>query len=155
MSTPVRISRRPYLLRAMHQWMTDSGFTPHVIVNAEAPEAQVPRAYVRDGKIVLNLSYSATDALDIGNDWVQFAARFAGVVQQVRFPVSAVLGVYAKETGEGMVFSEQDGGPGPDGPAPDHDPGAGPGPGNGSGGGVAGEAKGDAASRRAKLKVVK
>ena len=81
MSTPVRISRRPYLLRAMHQWMTDSGFTPHVIVNAEAPEAQVPRAYVRDGKIVLNLSYSATDALDIGNDWVQFAARFAGVVQ--------------------------------------------------------------------------
>ena len=59
MSTPVRISRRPYLLRAMHQWMTDSGFTPHVIVNAEAPEAQVPRAYVRDGKIVHDSSVSA------------------------------------------------------------------------------------------------
>lgn len=102
----------------MHQWMTDSGFTPHVIVNAEAPEAQVPRAYVRDGKIVLNLSYSATDALDIGNDWVQFAARFAGVVQQVRFPVAAVLGVYARETGEGMVFSEQENDPPPSGTGP-------------------------------------
>jgi stringent starvation protein B len=110
-STPPRISRRPYLLRAMHQWMTDSGFTPHVIVNADAADAQLPRAYARDGKIVLNLSYTATDALEIGNDWVGFEARFSGVVQHVRFPVSAVLGVYARETGEGMVFSEQDGDP--------------------------------------------
>lgn len=110
-STPPRISRRPYLLRAMHQWMTDSGFTPHVIVNAEAADAQLPRAYARDGKIVLNLSYTATDGLEIGNDWVGFEARFSGVVQHVRFPVSAVLGVYARETGEGMVFSEQDGDP--------------------------------------------
>jgi stringent starvation protein B len=123
-STPTPISRRPYLLRAMHQWMTDSGFTPHVIVNAEAPDAQLPRAYARDGKIVLNLSYNATDRLDIGNDWVGFEARFSGVVQHVRFPVSAVLGVYARETGEGMVFSEQDGDPEPPagppaGPAPE------------------------------------
>jgi stringent starvation protein B len=110
-STPTRPSRRPYLLRAMHQWMTDSGFTPHVIVNAEAPDAHLPRAYARDGKIVLNLSYTATDGLEIGNDWVGFEARFSGVVQHVRFPVSAVLGVYARETGEGMVFSEQDGDP--------------------------------------------
>jgi stringent starvation protein B len=99
----------------MHQWMTDSGFTPHVIVNAEAPEAQLPRAYARDGKIVLNVSYSATEHLDLGNDWVGFEARFSGVIQHVRFPVSAVLGVYARETGEGMVFSEQEGGPEPPG----------------------------------------
>jgi len=118
MSTPPRNSRRPYLLRAMHQWMTDSGFTPHVIVNAEVAEAQLPRAYARDGKIVLNLSYSATQQLEIGNDWVGFQARFSGAVQHVRFPVSAVLGVYARETGEGMVFSEQDGdSQPPDGPA--------------------------------------
>jgi len=118
MSTPTRISRRPYLLRAMHQWMTDSGFTPHMIVSADAAEAQLPRAYARDGKIVLNVSYSATQRLDIGNDWVGFEARFAGVVQHVRFPVSAVLGVYARETGEGMVFSEQDGDPEPPGAPP-------------------------------------
>jgi stringent starvation protein B len=127
MSAPARISRRPYLLRAMHQWMTDSDFTPHVIVNAEAEDAQLPRAYARDGKIVLNVSYNATQHLDLGNDWVQFDARFSGVVQRVRFPVGAVLGIYARETGEGMVFSEVDGGgepppgpgAGPGGPAPD------------------------------------
>jgi stringent starvation protein B len=118
MNAPVSISRRPYLLRAMHQWMTDSGFTPHVIVNAEVADAQLPRAYARDGKIVLNVSFTATKYLDIGNEWVTFEARFSGVVQQVRFPVSAVLGVYARETGEGMVFSEQDNGPEPQGPGP-------------------------------------
>jgi len=123
-----RVPRRPYLLRAMHQWMTDSGFTPHVIVSAEVEDAQLPRAYARDGKIVLNVSYSATQHLDLGNDWVQFDARFSGMVQRVRFPIGAVLGIYARETGEGMVFSEVDGGseppppgtgPGPGGPAPD------------------------------------
>jgi stringent starvation protein B len=108
-----RISRRPYMLRAMHQWMTDSGLTPHVIVNAEAADATVPRAYVKDGKIVLNLSYSATQRLDMANDWIEFDARFAGVIQHVRFPVTAVLGVYARETGEGMVFSGEDNGPEP------------------------------------------
>ncbi len=108
MTAPPPISRRPYLLRAMHQWMSDSGFTPHVIVNAEVAEAKLPRAYARDGKIVLNISYTATEHLDIANDWVSFQARFDGVAQHVRFPLGAVLGVYARETGEGMVFSEQD-----------------------------------------------
>ncbi len=118
MISPSRLSRRPYLLRAMHQWMSDSGFTPHVIVNADVAEALLPRAYARDGKIVLNVSYSATQHLDIGNDWVGFEARFSGVVQQVRFPMSAVLGVYARETGEGMVFSEQEPDPEPPGTPP-------------------------------------
>jgi stringent starvation protein B len=107
------LPKRPYLLRAMHQWITECGNTPHVIVDAAHAGAEVPRAYVKDGKIVLNLSESATQRLRIGNDDVEFDARFAGVVHHVRFPVSAVLGVYARETGEGMVFSEQDLGPEP------------------------------------------
>ena len=105
--------KRPYLLRAMHQWMTDSSHTPHIIVDAERPGAEVPRAYVKDGKVVLNISLNATQRLDLGNEWIEFDARFAGVVHRVRFPVSAVLGIYARETGEGMVFSEQDLGPEP------------------------------------------
>ncbi len=73
----------------------------------------MPRAYVKDGKIVLNLSETATQRLRLGNDAVEFDARFAGVVHHVRFPMRAVLGIYARETGEGMVFSEQDLGPEP------------------------------------------
>ena len=102
------LPKRPYLLRAMHQWITECGNTPHVIVDAGHEGAEVPRAYVKDGKIVLNLSEGATQRLRLGNEDVEFDARFAGVVHHVRFPVSAVLGVYARETGEGMVFSEQD-----------------------------------------------
>jgi stringent starvation protein B len=115
MATPTRPvpAKRPYLLRAMHQWMTDSGHTPHVIVDAERNGVDVPRAYVKDGKIVLNLSASATQRLKLGNEWVEFEARFSGVVHHVSFPVNAVLGIYARETGEGMVFSEQDLGPDP------------------------------------------
>jgi len=106
-------SKRPYLLRAMHEWMTDCGHTPHVIVDAERRDAEVPRAYVKDGKIVLNLSASATQRLRLGNEDIEFDARFAGVVHHVRVPIAAVLGIYARETGEGMVFSEQDLGPEP------------------------------------------
>ncbi len=107
------LPKRPYLLRAMHQWITECGNTPHVIVDAGRQGAEVPRAYVKDGKIVLNLSEGATQRLRLGNEEVEFEARFAGVIHHVRFPVSAVLGIYARETGEGMVFSEQDLGPEP------------------------------------------
>ena len=107
------LPKRPFLLRAMYEWITECGNTPHVIVDAGHEGAELPRAYVKDGKIVLNLSESATQRLRIGNDDVEFDARFAGVVHHVRFPVSSVLGVYARETGEGMVFSEQDLGPDP------------------------------------------
>ncbi len=102
-------SRRPYFLRAMHQWLTDSGLTPQVIVSAEADGAEVPRAHVRDGKIVLNISHSATRHLELGNEWLEFSARFGGVAHQVRVPLGAVLAIYARETGEGMVFDEPDG----------------------------------------------
>ena len=107
------LPKRPYLLRAMHEWITESGNTPHVIVDAGHSRAEVPRAYVKEGKIVLNLSEGATQRLRLGNQDIEFDARFAGVIHHVRFPVSAVLGIYARETGEGMVFSEQDLGPEP------------------------------------------
>ncbi len=107
------LPKRPYLLRAMHEWISDCGNTPHVIVDAETEGIEVPRAYIKDGKIVLNLSTGATQRLSMGADEVRFDARFAGVIHHVRFPVSAILGIYARETGEGMVFSEQDLGPEP------------------------------------------
>jgi stringent starvation protein B len=110
------VSRRPYLLRAMHEWISDSGHTPHVIVDALRPSVEVPTAYIKDGKIVLNLSTSATQRLQITNDWIEFDARFAGVVHHVRVAMAAVLGVYARETGEGMVFSEVEKDPTPPGP---------------------------------------
>jgi stringent starvation protein B len=112
------LPKRPFLLRAMHEWITQCGHTPHVIVDVAREGIEVPRAYVKDGKIVLNLSEGATQRLRLGNEEVEFDARFAGVIHHVRFPVSAVLGVYARETGEGMVFSEQDLGPEP----PTHPP---------------------------------
>jgi stringent starvation protein B len=120
-----KLPKRPYLLRAMHAWMMDSDHTPHVIVDAERPGVEVPRAYVKDGRIVLNLSGGATQSLVIGNEQVEFQARFAGVVHHVRIPIAAVLGIYARETGEGMVFSEQDIGPEPPTRSPQGDDGGG------------------------------
>jgi len=111
------LPKRPYLLRAMYQWIAECGHTPHVIVDAAREGAEVPRSYVKDGKIVLNLGEGATQHLRLGNDQVEFDARFAGISHHVRFPVSAVLGIYARETGEGMVFSEQDLGPEPPRPS--------------------------------------
>jgi stringent starvation protein B len=105
--------KRPYLLRAMHEWVSDSQHTPHVIIDADRPGVVVPRPFVKDGKIVLNLSHTATQNLTLGNEWIEFGARFAGVVHSIRVPIAAVLGIYARETGEGMVFSDQDLGPEP------------------------------------------
>ena len=107
-------SRRPYLLRAMHQWMSDCGLTPHVIVDAGRDGVAVPSAFIKDGKIVLNLSHSATQDLLLQNHCIEFNARFAGVVHHVHVPMPAVLGIYARETGEGMVFNEAE----PDTPPP-------------------------------------
>ena len=115
-------SRRPYLLRAMHEWISDSGYTPHVIVDALRTGVEVPAAYVKDGKIVLNLSTTATQRLQLGNDAIDFDARFAGIVHHVHVPITAVLGVYARETGEGMVFSESEPEPTPSEPPPSPSP---------------------------------
>jgi stringent starvation protein B len=95
----------------MHEWMTDNGQTPHLVVDAGQEGVVVPRQYVRDGKIVLNVSYSATAGLLIKNDFITFSARFGGTPFDVRLPLPAVLGVYARETGQGMIFSDEDAGP--------------------------------------------
>ena len=99
--------RRPYLVRAMHEWMTANNQTPHLVVDATVASAEVPRAFVRDGRITLNVSWQATQALKLGNEWIEFSARFGGVAQQVRVPVTAVLGIYARETGQGMLFQDE------------------------------------------------
>jgi stringent starvation protein B len=105
--------RRPYLLRALHEWISDSGETPHIVVDAAGKGVIVPRQYVKDGKIVLNVSFSATQMLKLGNDMVSFEARFSGASFAVQVPVRAVLGIYARETGQGMIFPEGDADPDP------------------------------------------
>lgn len=107
--TTVVTSRRPYLLRAMHEWITDNQQTPHIVVDAALEGVQVPRQFVQNGKIILNVSYSATSGLTMGNDIVRFHARFGAVTHDVLVPVQAILGVYARETGQGMIFSENEG----------------------------------------------
>jgi stringent starvation protein B len=94
------------LLRAMHEWMVDSGFTPHIVVDAAHAGGQVPAEHVKEGKIVLNVSHSATRDLVLGNDTVSFEARFGGAPLKIAVPVGAVMGIYARETGEGMLFGE-------------------------------------------------
>ena len=101
------LSRRPYLLRAMLDWMVDCGYTPHLIVDASSDVVQVPRQFVKEGKIVLNISASATQNFQIGGEAVEFNARFGGVGHHIRVPVDFVLGIYARETGQGMVFTEE------------------------------------------------
>ncbi|HHJ14771.1 MAG TPA: ClpXP protease specificity-enhancing factor [Gammaproteobacteria bacterium] len=110
---------RPYLVRAIHEWLLDNQCTPHLLVDAEAKGVEVPTQYVQDGKIVLNIGPSAVEGLRIGNDEVQFLARFSGVSQMVSIPMRAVLAIYAKENGRGMMFGEnEEPGPDDDGPRP-------------------------------------
>jgi stringent starvation protein B len=99
-------SQRPYLLRAMHEWMTDGGQTPQIVVNALIDGVDVPEQHVQDGKIILNVSYAAVKNLSMGNDTVSFEARFGGKPCQISFPVLAVQGIYARETSQGMVFPD-------------------------------------------------
>jgi stringent starvation protein B len=99
-------SRRPYLIRAIHEWALDNGLTPHIVVSADADGVTVPRQYVQDGKITLNIGQQAARGLQIGDDGIRFSARFAGQPWQVSIPVGAVLAIYARESGEGIVFSE-------------------------------------------------
>jgi len=100
--------KRPYLIRAMHEWMTDNGLTPHIVVDAAADGLTVPEQYITDGKIVLNVSYAATRDLVCGNDSVTFEARFEGVNHRVEVPALAVIGIYARETGQGMIFTDEE-----------------------------------------------
>lgn len=112
------LSRKPYLLRAMHQWIVDSGHTPHIVVDTGVVGVQAPAGYAQDGKLVLNLSHAATRGLDLGNNQqLEFETRFGGVSRHVSVPLDAVLAIYAQETGQGIVFGPEEE-PKPGAPAP-------------------------------------
>ena len=96
-------STRPYLIRALYEWCTDNGFTPYVAVMVD-DTVQVPREYVKNGEIVLNISFDATSALKLGNEFIEFKARFAGTAREITVPVSRVIAIYARENGQGMAF---------------------------------------------------
>ena len=96
-------SNKPYLIRALHQWCTDFGFTPFVAVFVDG-RVEVPMEYVKNNEIVLNLSVEACHQLQIDNDWISFQARFGGVPRKIMVPVSHVLAIYARENGQGMSF---------------------------------------------------
>jgi stringent starvation protein B len=100
-------STKPYLIRAIHQWCSDSGLTPYVSVKVDEA-TRVPKEYVRDGEIVLNVGYDATHRLTIGNDAIQFAARFNGVSRECSIPIAAVLGIFARENGKGLYFPPEE-----------------------------------------------
>ncbi|MGB5541308.1 MAG: ClpXP protease specificity-enhancing factor [Gammaproteobacteria bacterium] len=104
-------SSRPYLVRAIHEWILDNSMTPHLLVDMEGEGVDIPAQQGQNGKIVLNISPAAVEALNLGNDAVAFRARFGGIATDVYVPVDSVLAIYAKENGRGMVFSEQEGGP--------------------------------------------
>lgn len=115
-------SSRPYLIRALYDWIIDNGMTPHLLVDAEFPGSEVPRQYVEEGRIVFNINPAAINNLSLGNEYVMFDARFGGQPMSVTIPVMAVLAIYARENGRGMVFNEEEQGetppPEPTEPAP-------------------------------------
>jgi len=99
-------STKPYLIRAIHEWCSDSGLTPYISVQVNA-ETRVPSEHVKNGEIVLNLGNDATHRLTIGNERIQFAARFNGVSRECSIPMEAVTGVFAKENGQGLFFPRE------------------------------------------------
>lgn len=98
-------STRPYLVRALYEWCTDNGFTPYVAVLVDE-SVQVPREYVKDGEIVLNISFDATQRLELTNDFISFKARFGGVARDIHVPMDRVVAIYARENGQGMAFPQ-------------------------------------------------
>ena len=99
---------RPYLVRALYEWILDNELTPHLLVDATRPEAVVPSQFVQDGKIVLNIGPSAVRGLVLGNERISFNARFGGVAMDVSVPAEAVMGIYARENGRGMLFPDEE-----------------------------------------------
>lgn len=103
LNSPDASSTRPYLLRAMHEWCTDSGFTPYAAIFVDET-VQVPMEYVKNGEIVLNLGYDATSGMTLGNEFIEFKARFGGVPRDIIIPINRVMAIYARENGQGMSF---------------------------------------------------
>ena len=105
-TAPAMTSYRPYLLRALWEWIADNGMTPHILVDATRPGVQVPVHTVKDGRVVLNIADQAVGKLHMGNDAITFHARFGGVSHAVSVPVAAVLAIYSRETGQGMAMPD-------------------------------------------------
>lgn len=101
-------SNRPYMVRALYDWILDNGMTPYLLVDAAHPDAVVPTEFIQDGKIVLNISPTAVRALVLGNEHISFDARFGGAPMDVLVPEGAVLGIYARENGRGMLFPDDE-----------------------------------------------
>lgn len=109
---------RPYLIRAMYDWISDNGLTPYLLVDARQGGVQVPVGAVKDGQVVLNVAARAVSELELGNDRVRFLARFSGMSQSVDVPVAAVMAIYAQENGQGMMFPADSAAP-PPAPVPE------------------------------------
>lgn len=100
-------SNRPYLIRALYEWIVDNGFTPHVAVQTDRPDVRIPPGYGKDGQIVLNISPTAAQTLHMDNAALSFQARFGGAPHNLYIPVGAVIAIYARENGEGMAFDPE------------------------------------------------
>ncbi len=112
-------TNKPYMIRAMHEWIVDNDCTPYIVFMADYPGVEVPQDFVRDGQITLNIALSAVRDLKLGNDFIEFNARFGGVPTNIVGPVSAVMAVFAKENGQGMGFEvEKPSTPPPNGDKP-------------------------------------
>lgn len=140
-------SSRPYLLRALYEWILDNDCTPYVVVNAWLDEVMVPQEYVKDGQIVLNISPVAVQGLVMTNEALEFNGRFGGIPTPVHVPVGAIMGIYARENGQGMVF--ETGSPDPEAPPPASTGG------QDQGAGEEGGHKGGGKGRKPSLRVVK
>ena len=118
------LSRKPYLIRALHEWCTDNGYTPYIVVTVDK-NTVVPPAHVHEGQITLNIGTLATNRLVLGNEYIEFQTRFGGVTEQIYVPVAAVSAIYARETGAGMGFEVAASEPYPGGDGTHDEPGTG------------------------------
>ena len=100
-------SNRPYLIRALNEWIIDNDMTPHLLIDADFPGTSVPQDFIQDGKIVLNISPGAVSDLNIDNEMVSFSARFSGKSTNIYLPIGAVTAIYSRENGHGMIFPEE------------------------------------------------
>lgn len=121
-SPPGMTSNRPYLLRSLYQWIMDNGMTPHVLVDAEIDGVDVPDNTIQKGKVVLNIASGATEHMQMDNDAIQFKARFSGKPYPIYIPMDAVIAIYARENGQGMMFAQDDREPPPPVNGPDEPP---------------------------------
>jgi stringent starvation protein B len=111
-------SNRPYLVRAMYEWISDNNLTPYLLVDARMAGVRVPPGAVKDGQVVLNVAVRAVTDLELGNEYIRFMARFSGVSHQVEVTIAAVMAIYAQENGQGMMFPAETGTPPPAAPTP-------------------------------------